>query len=245
MATQPKEHIITTLLSRAHSPTTTSNIFRDKVQKQPLLLKPSSKDSKVDTREARRIIRQQSSRKSKSKKPQPLSAKQKRALCIYDIPESQRKYAIYEPLYRMWCGYIREVLGLDRVAHVSPMGAGPMLASADFHGAMVEIVRCRCVGRVGIKGIVVKDTKFTFEIITKTNEIKSEFATVFNSTTLLTNSVAVPKEHTVFRFELPLVDGHIADERKPLIFELHGEQFKTRAPDRANKKFRAHFDPDL
>lgn len=198
MAAQPKEHIITTLLSRAHSPTTTSSIFRDKVQKQPLLLKPSERDPKVDAREARRRARQQKAKTTKSNKPRPLSAKQKRALCIYDIPESQRKYAIYEPLNRMWCGYIREVLGLDRVAHVTPTGAGPMLTSADFHGAMVEVVRSRCVGRVGIGGIVVKDTKFTFEIITKANEIKSEFATSFILLDVLLTDEKLYRRNTQF-----------------------------------------------
>ena len=32
---------------------------------------------------------------------------------------------------------------------------------------------------------------------------------------------------------------------EPLVFELHGSQFLTRAPDRANKKFKHHYDPDL
>ncbi|GAB7346892.1 hypothetical protein MBLNU459_g1970t1 [Dothideomycetes sp. NU459] len=244
MAAQPKEHIIATLLSRAHSPTTASAIFRDKVQKQPLLLKPSSSsspragDPKLDARAARRLARQHKAtaarRRARSSKPRPLSARQKRALGVHDIPAAQRRHAVYVPLHRMWCGYVREVLGLrdGGAAHVTPMGAGPMLASADFHGAGVEVVRSRCVGRVGIKGIVVKDTKFTFEIITARDELK-----------------VVPKEHTVFRFEIPLAgEGGVAEEnttKKPLVFELHGEQFQTRAPDRANKKFRAHFDPNL
>jgi ribonuclease P protein subunit POP4 len=56
---------------------------------------------------------------------------------------------------------------------VNAAAVGPLLASADYHGAMVDVVRCRCVGRVGIRGIVVKDTKFTMEIITPKNELKS------------------------------------------------------------------------
>lgn len=81
----------------------------------------------------------------------------------------------------MWCGYIREILGLDVTAngsgsargHVTPVGAGPLLVSADYHGALIEVVRSRSVSMVGLKGIVVKDTKFTFEIITTRNELKS------------------------------------------------------------------------
>lgn len=32
---------------------------------------------------------------------------------------------------------------------------------------------------------------------------------------------------------------------KPLVFELNAEQFQTRAADRANKKFRMHYQPDI
>lgn len=86
------------------------------------------------------------------------------------------------------------------------------------------------------EGIVVKDTKFTFEVITKANELKT-----------------VPKEHTVFSFEVPRVsstaaateDGSGTALMPPLRFEIYGSQFETRAPERSNKKFRWHPDPDV
>ena len=61
---------------------------------------------------------------------------------------------------------------------------------------------------------------------------------------------AVPKEHTVFRFEIPVVEKkdnvEAMDEAPPnLVFELHGDQFKNRAPDRANKKFKLKVLEDL
>lgn len=125
---------------------------------------------------------------------------------------------------------------MERTVYVTAAGVGPMLASADYHGAMIEVVRSRCVGRVGIRGIVVKDTKFTFEIITPGNELKT-----------------VPKEYTIFRFEVPFADedkdGDTRMEqgqpRKPFVFEIHGSQFENRAPDRANRKFKQHISPDL
>lgn len=222
MAT-PAEHPAETLLSRAHSPDRASTIFREKVQLRPLLLRPTSPDPSTNARSKRQYARLQKAKAArKSTKPKPLSAKQKRALCIYDIPASQRKYSIYEPLHSMWCTYMREVLG--QRTYVDASIAGPLLVSADYHGALVEVVRSRCVSRVGLKGIVVKDTKFTFEIITEKNEIKS-----------------VPKEHTIFRFEVPNKEA----EGKPMVFEIHGSQFETRAPERANKKFKLHIDPDL
>ena len=63
---------------------------------------------------------------------------------------------------------------MDKKAFVTANSAGSKLASADFHGAEVTIVRSRCVGMVGLAGIVVRDTKFTFQIITNKNELKSK-----------------------------------------------------------------------
>ncbi|KAF2240133.1 putative ribonuclease P complex subunit Pop4 [Viridothelium virens] len=230
------------LLARAHSPDTASQIYRDKIAHRPLLLRPTSPSSRrEDARTARQKLRaaQIASRRS-SNKPHPLSAGQKRARCVYDIPKSQQKFDIYVPLHQMWASYMQDVLGIGKkrgdgtlIMGVSAQSAGQQLVTADFHGADVEVVRSRCVSRVGVRGIVVKDTKFTFEIITKDNKLK-----------------ILPKEHTIFRFEVPLPsvttsDGQESTQSPPLVFELHGSQFETSAPGRAMKKFKIHVDPDL
>jgi ribonuclease P protein subunit POP4 len=125
-------------------------------------------------------------------------------------------------------------------------GAAAKLASADFHGAGVEVVRSGCVSRVGIRGVVIKDSKFAFEIVTPGNRVK-----------------LVPKEGTVFRFEVPVPvpvpvagpseglkegegekqeEGKEEGEQVPkMVFEIHGEQFQFRSADRASRKFRSHF----
>jgi ribonuclease P protein subunit POP4 len=68
----------------------------------------------------------------------------------------------------------------------------------------------------------------------------------------------MPKEHTIFRFEIPLdnksesTNGHVAEQDsksekvgpKSIILELHGSSFEHRAPDRATRKFVMH-PPDL
>jgi ribonuclease P protein subunit POP4 len=226
------------LLSKAHSPETAERIYHDKIRKRPLHLKPTEPDTAQQTR---RLARQLKLSKLKKKtKPAPLSARQKRALMLYEIPKSEQKYEIYEPLNRMWIGYIQEVLGLGEGGGVVTNVAGAKLCSADFHGAELEVVRSRCVSRVGLKGIVVKDSKFVFEVVTKGNAVK-----------------VLPKEHTIFRFTIPL-PGKKAEagkeevekvepekEAKELVFELHGDQFEYRAADRANRKFKSHFLPDL
>ncbi|USW57896.1 Putative ribonuclease P protein subunit Rpp29/RNP1 [Septoria linicola] len=231
MASQPTEHIAEELLHRAHEPEIADRIFADKVKKIPLLLRPTSPDPSLNARARRQYERHQKEKASRrSKKAKPLSAKQKRALCIYDVSGEQRKYSIYEPLHDMWCDYMREILGLkEGKTYVEPNSAGPMLVTADYHGSLVEVVRSRCPSRIGLRGIVVKDTRYTFEIITKNNVPKT-----------------VPKEQTIFRFEVPFGKSESdVQQRKPLMFELHGHQFESRAPDRANKKFKLHIDPHI
>ncbi|THZ18311.1 RNase P/MRP, p29 subunit [Aureobasidium pullulans] len=235
MASSEKEHPALGLLTRAHDPSISSQIFREKVQNRPLLLRPSSPDPREDARSKRQKARLEKAKANrKSRKPRPLTAKRKRELGIYDIPKEQQKYDIYVPIWKLWCAYMREILGMEKSRYVNAAGVGPLLASADYHGAMVDVVRCRCVGRVGIRGIVVKDTKFTLEIITLKNELKT-----------------VPKEYTVFRFEVPFIeedndgDSQMTESQKPFIFELHGSQFQNRAADRAARKFKQHIDPDL
>jgi len=255
------------LLQRAHSPTTAASLYTDKIKQKPLLLRPTAAPTPTssDARTHRQHIRklkEESTRKRK-RKPQPLSAKEKRTLGVYDIAKEEQKWEIYEGLWKMWCGYMREILNIRpranaeagkedaqmkaRSVYITPAAAGPILASADYHGAKMTCVRSKCAGRVGVEGIVVRDTKFTFVVVTKKNELK-----------------VLPKEGSIFKFEVPLGeeegegtavdggdgpaaeggDGRLEKDRN-LVFELHGEQFKRSAIDRANKKFKMHIPPDL
>lgn len=232
-STGTKAHIAAHLLSLAHPPDRAGEIFKDKVKLRPLHLKPGEGQT-PDARDYRRTVRLRAEEKKKRKrKPQPLSAREKRETGLHTIPQAQRKYSIFEPLNKLWIGYIHEVLGPGRP--VTGLVAAK-LASADYHGAQIEVSRSRCSSRVGVRGIVVKDTKYTFEVITRSNEIK-----------------VLPKEHTVFRFEVPeqqpvVEEGAMGVDSKPeknLIFEIHGDQFQLRSVDRANKKFKQHFLPDI
>jgi ribonuclease P protein subunit POP4 len=182
-------------------------------------------------------------------------------------------YDTFRTLHRMWLGYIREVLGSDMFSAggsgsgAATAAAAAKLSAAEFHGAELEVVRSGCVGRVGIKGFVMRDTRFTFELIGPRDRVK-----------------VVPKEGTIFRVRVPLDDagdatavgtskeGVHAAASKPdtttgpgtaatasthmtapdatfaatttnrdFVFEIHGEQFKLRSADRANRKFKQHF----
>lgn len=280
-STQPTTkdpNYVTNLLARAHSPTTTARIVSEKITHKPLQLLPTKSQKTTfpsnaiadarTLRQNRRKAKSLSNSKSRNK-PNPLSARQKRALCVHDMQKGEIKYGVYAGLHVMWCAYMRDILGIIAVrpqtikagsgldgdnngvgevpyAYVTPASAGPKIASADFHGALVTVVRSRCVGRVGLLGLIVRDTKFTFVVVTKRDEVKT-----------------VPKEGTVFRIEVPLVDiegnhdggdkrleadGVGAADRdlvKDLVFELQGEALMNRPPERASKKFKMHVPKDL
>ncbi|KEF52939.1 uncharacterized protein A1O9_10845 [Exophiala aquamarina CBS 119918] len=227
-ATATISHPALDLLSRAHSPDTAARIFTDKVKNKPLLLQPAAAS---DQRALRRHIRlRKKEYYLRKRKPRPLSAKEKRQLGVFKLKKEEIKYDVYKGLHEMWRGYMLEVLGYMRDGEVVESGGpqevtaqshGGLLASADFHGAEVEVVRATDVGKVGIKGIVVRDTKFTFVVVTPKDEVKT-----------------LPKKDTVFRYKIPLPHRKDDQNSRELVLELHGNQFELRPTDRANRKFK-------
>ncbi|KAL8982884.1 MAG: hypothetical protein Q9177_005142 [Variospora cf. flavescens] len=258
-------HIALDLLKRAHPPETALAIFTEKVLHKPLHLRPSSPDpNSQDARAHRRLQRLRKQEKIRGRqRPKPLSAKEKRITGIYEIPKESQKYAIYVPLYRMWLGYIWEILGMGKgkQSWVTAQGAGGKIASADFHGSKLTVVRSTCVSLVGLKGIVVRDTKFTFQIITEKNEPKSisRLFPLAKHRPRAYKDLAIPKNHTIFEFHIPQPDAiaegtditlnkDISDEDlgvNALVFQIHGSSFEYRAVDRATKKFKQRPLPEL
>ncbi|KXJ89161.1 hypothetical protein Micbo1qcDRAFT_235489 [Microdochium bolleyi] len=275
---QQSQSLTHSLLARAHSPDSTQRIFAEKIQHRPFLVRPSSPPPAAtsgpgpDARAARRVARrrQQSQRSSKRRaaglKPEPLSARERRRMGLYDIRSShgggdnsktqkkqQISYTTFEPLHDLWLGYVREILGNE--LFTGGQAAAAKLASADIHGARVRVSRSSCPSRVGIEGIVVRDSRYAVQIVTKKNVVK-----------------LVPKEGTMFRVEVAARAAAMGSEGqagtdskqtilgqdtgtrqqqeeaaqdpeqgKVFVFEVLGDQFQTRSADRANRKFRAHF----
>ncbi|KAI5287923.1 hypothetical protein KEM54_005612, partial [Ascosphaera aggregata] len=181
---QPK-HVAQELLLHSHPPDLASELFTTRIKQKPLLLRPTSPDA-GDNRDRRRLHRLRKKEYFlKHQKPRPLSAKQKRESGLFKLDRSEVKYDIYKGLNGLWLEYIWELLDIKKpgdedsglsanaqIPHINPSAHGSRLAAADFHGAMVQVVRCRAVNRVGIKGIVVRDTKFTFVLVTENDAIK-------------------------------------------------------------------------
>ena len=216
-------HSAHALLSRAHSPDTTNDIFTERVLRRPLILRAHSPQPSVRAlrRRKRNDKKAQAKRKARGpgseqakpsgpqaqqnpaktvKPPKRLSAREKRAMGLLELPKAEATWDIMAGLHNLWLGYVWEILGLTSMpeagenegehaakhapgaskrragaSFVTPDAAGPMLASADLHGALVEVVRCRCVSRVGLRGIVARDSKSALIVVTRTDEVKSAF----------------------------------------------------------------------
>lgn len=168
-----KPHIAHTILARAHSPETAESLFTERVKQKPLFLSPATATA-ADSRERRRLQRLRKKEYFlRKQKPQPLSAREKRATGVHRLDAREMKYDVFAALHWMWIEYMQDLLELKRPCAVNQATHGSKLTSADYHGAKMEVVRSRCVGRVGTKGIVVRDSKFAFVLINEKDQLKS------------------------------------------------------------------------
>jgi ribonuclease P protein subunit POP4 len=140
----------------------------------------------------------------------------------------------------LWNGYMLEVLGLANATvaggaaddgggegraaqttttttmrEVSVAAQGSLLASADLHGAEVEVVRCRDAGKVGFRGIVVRETKFTLVIVMRGDKVRT-----------------VMKKGAVFAYEVRIEEG------RSVKLEMVGDAMLFRPVERATRKFK-------
>jgi len=192
------------------NPSTAQQIYTQKIEYRPVSINPA--DHPPNARSTRRTLR--TSKLHPKRKPKPLSAKEKRQLRIYDIPSSETKYSNFLILNELWEKYISEIILGE---NPSTGFAGPILLKADYHGAKVRVEDCRCKERIGIQGIVVKETKNLFEIVTERDRL-----------------VKIPKEKSLFRV---ICKGGEGENGKELEWRIWGDQFLLRSGERASKKF--------
>ncbi|CAJ0964106.1 unnamed protein product, partial [Mesorhabditis belari] len=114
--------------------------------------------------------------------------------------KKQLKYSQFEPLYELWCKYFGEMAPADRQIDEK-------LLKADFHGALLMITEADNKCQVGIAGIVVLETRYTMQLITREDKF-----------------LIIPKQGTVFQF---ILEGRV--------FSLFGDQMRQRAELRGRK----------
>ncbi|KAM9366648.1 ribonuclease P protein subunit p29 [Symphorus nematophorus] len=154
--------------------------------------------------------------KRTSKRAKGLNARQKRAMKIFHIKPEHQKYELFLPLHELWKQYITDLCGGLKPTG-SPQFVQQKLLKADFHGAIITVVRSKCPSYVGTTGILVQEFKHVFKIITKEDKLK-----------------VIPKRNSVFAVE---INGFVS--------HIYGSKFEQRASERSAKKFKVRGTIDL
>ncbi|XP_069380589.1 ribonuclease P protein subunit p29 isoform X2 [Paralichthys olivaceus] len=153
--------------------------------------------------------------KRSSKKAKGLNARQKRAMKIFQIKPQNQRYELFLPLHELWRHYIIDLC--SGLKPTSPQLVQQKLLKADFHGAIITVVRSKCPSYVGTTGILVQEFKHVFKMITKENRLK-----------------VIPKRNSVFAVE---INGFVS--------HIYGSKFEQRASERSAKKFKVRGTLDL
>ncbi|XP_026489109.1 ribonuclease P protein subunit p29 [Vanessa tameamea] len=191
---------------KTHAPKYEGYSIETELKKDFLLAKRKSKDKKG---------------KQKTKKSKILTRNEKKALGFYSIPRNSIQYNDMLALNKVWSEYISQLLELKEQIPDSKSSNWVQFTQsfyrADFHGAMMEVVRSKCPSYVGKKGICVMDTKNTFKIVSEDNIVTT-----------------IPKKCSVFNLFI-----------KDIIICIFGKLLCARPAERSNKKVKSYLHPDL
>ncbi|XP_037553588.1 ribonuclease P protein subunit p29 [Nematolebias whitei] len=154
--------------------------------------------------------------KRNSKKAKGLNARQKRKMKIFQIKPEHQRYELFLPLHKLWRQYIVDLCGGLKPSS-NLQFVQQKLLKADFHGAIITVVRSKCPSYVGTAGILVQEFKHVFKIITEENKLK-----------------VIPKRNSVFAVE---INGFVT--------HIYGSKFEQRASERSAKKFKVKGTIDL
>ncbi|XXQ34951.1 Ribonuclease P/MRP, subunit p29 [Plasmodiophora brassicae] len=137
-----------------------------------------------------------------------LSNRQMRKLGMLDVDRKEIKYDLFVPIHQLWLQYFQQTTADSTAASVLQS----KLMKADLHGAIIVVIRSRCPSLIGQRGIVYRETQYTFQIVTSTNATK-----------------VLPKQHSVF--------GVVA---QGCLLEIFGNNFLYRPSERSARKYKAH-----
>jgi len=154
-----------------------------------------------------------------------LTAREKRDLKLAKIDKNGGlKYANFKKLHFLWRDYMNEIIDFDkieksseekiqnqnRIPAILDENLQLKICRADLHGSNIKVTKAKNSCLVGLQGIVVMETRHTFQIIDKKNVVKN-----------------LPKDGTSFTFAL---NGHL--------ITIQGSSFIMKPSDRAVKKWK-------
>nr|SVE94584.1 EOG090X0GV5 [Simocephalus serrulatus] len=151
-------------------------------------------------------------------KKKTLTSIEKRKLGLHKLPKTGLKYKSFAALHKLWMEYMESVLDLE----VSTKSANQdmlhqRIAKADYHGCLLMVTRSKCPSYIGVIGIVVLETKNTFQLICEDDKLK-----------------IIPKRDSVFTFTI-----------SRWTLTLFGNHMNIRPSERAARKFKSKPTIDL
>ncbi|CAL9730464.1 RNases MRP/P 32.9 kDa subunit [Monosporozyma unispora] len=216
-------------LSAANLVATDSKIkhssYRDVNKNSKIAMKNYIQSSRKVCQRAKRIAYEQ---KLKDKEGLYKFLKEKEQDIWEQLPRYENYLSMYE---KLWLGYIREVLGIEKDVkdskklNMNQSSALTKLSMAEYNGAMLRVVKSINKDIIGKQGIVIWDSQKSFIMITKGK--------------LVDELKVIPKRGTVFNFEVPI------NESDALQYTILGDRFKYRSSDRAARKFKGRRCDDL
>ncbi|KAK2463464.1 hypothetical protein APHAL10511_004550 [Amanita phalloides] len=240
---------VTSHLTQTSDP---ASIYADRVQNRQIMLENPARESRIKEEE-REKQKRRDTRKAR-KRLGVVGTKEAKERGFWNFDKTQITFRNILPLHHLWMGYMSELLGLAQPSSATPgaLSKPPMptsatmhakLLKADFHGAFVRVHQSKNVSVLGLSGIVIVDTENTFTVVTRQNRVKM-----------------IPKQNSIFTFTVPLYDlsksaqfsvvqtssqNELRDADMLTVldiphieFKLHGNQFRFRSADRANRKFK-------
>lgn len=163
-----------------------------------------------------------------AKKNKYLTAREKRDLGLYKLnpKDGQLQFKKFKKLHLLWKEYMKEIIDFSKLpeknADQESFSGGRIpgvildetlqlkICRADMHGCYMKVTRALNSCLIGLQGIVVMETRNTFRIVNKKNEVKE-----------------VPKNGTSFTFA---IEG--------LVVTLSGSSFIMKPSERAVKKWK-------
>ncbi|XP_062845785.1 ribonuclease P protein subunit p29 [Trichomycterus rosablanca] len=164
------------------------------------------------------ILHYEREKKKKGKKTiaKGLNSKERRELRVFHLKPEHHKYELFLPLHELWKQYITDLCNALK-PESNPQMIQQKLLKADFHGAILTVVRSKCPSYVGTTGILVQELKHVFKLVTKDDRLKT-----------------IPKKNSVFSVEMDNFVTHI-----------YGSRFELRSSERSAKKFKTRGTIDL
>ncbi|KAK9876374.1 hypothetical protein WA026_012685 [Henosepilachna vigintioctopunctata] len=150
-----------------------------------------------------------------------LTRKQRKQLNLLKLPKDGWDLASLESIKIMWKQYMRCNLGLfKRTPNCHEQewaNFSTIVSKCELIGAEVTVIRSKVPSQIGISGVLVLETKMTFQLVTRQSKLRT-----------------ILKETAVFEFQL--------DNMK---FTVFGKHLLTRPSERSVKKIKSHMVPDL